>query len=139
MCAVGFEIKAGPAVVGIDENGFGWKQSFPQHELAAVNVEEQRVDEARALAQAGFEFRPLGGGQHERRGLEFPEGPGVAGVLEHEVGQSGVADIGAQARPKHVALGGTETRKYGRFGAGGSGHRKYFYTKIAKTAKPIAV
>ncbi len=109
--ALGLEAEAGAAVGGVGEDGLGREDAGAEGLLAVVEVDEEGVDEAGALAEAGLEGCPLLGGEDEGAGLEFPEvvggaAGGVVGV--GEVGEGGVADGEAQARAQGAALRGVE-------------------------------
>jgi hypothetical protein len=92
---LGFEFETGPAVEGVEEDGLGREDAGAQGLLAVVEIDEQGVDQAGALTEAGLERRPVLRGEDERRGLQFPELVGGAAgevVGVGEVGQRGVAD-----------------------------------------------
>ena len=54
------------------ERQLGRDVPFGQQPLRAVEIGQQRIEQPRALRDAGFDRLPLGGRQHERQRIERP-------------------------------------------------------------------
>jgi hypothetical protein len=63
---------AGPEVVRMAERQLGGHVAFGEQPLRAVQVREQRVQQPRALRDAGLDGLPFGGRQHERQRIQRP-------------------------------------------------------------------
>ena len=74
----GPQVVAGPEVVRMAERQLGRDVPFGEQALRAVEIRQQRIEQARALRDAGFDGLPFGGRQHERQRIERP---GTIGAL----------------------------------------------------------
>ena len=59
--AVGFQVQARAAVVGVGEDELGRDDVLVEGLLTAVEIDEEGVYEVGALAEGGFELGPFGG------------------------------------------------------------------------------
>ncbi len=79
---------AGPQVVRVAERQLGRHVTFGQQALRTVQVGEQRVQQPRALRDAGLDDLPLGGRQHEGQRVQGPGPIRALRIRVHVVGDA---------------------------------------------------